>query len=443
MNSPSTTLKTPMCSIRKGGYFARRFFLLLFCCCLFFCCARAEETTPPPHPLMEPNAPVEKMQLPRRFFNLLILGIDYGNENYRGSGFKSDLTDCHTDAVMVLALDLDEHKLSMVSLPRDTVTYVPGVRGIYKLNAAINCGSTLNGGLDLVCASVSRILGGIPIDAYCAVDFAAMIAIGDAIGGVDFELEMGYSHYARTYPAGWQHLDGLGIADYFRARTNASVGKTDLSRTNRQRELLMTILQKVMSEPDAATNIINLLAGDEQHFFTNISTLQTFLLMPHAARVDFAQVAGYVLEGNYLSGMGNWNFTFTNRENRKAVIKTVWDVDAADLPYVSKEYTEWLESSGFKGVHAIVTAENILSASTNSEAVETAKALLEETKAAFTLASYTQKGGDILAYNRLLTKMKNATDKAAKENGVKGYIWYPNRNFYANPLINEVQLEWR
>lgn len=421
----------------------RRFFLLFLCCCLFFGCALAEENAPPPHPLMVPKAPVEKIELPRRFFNLLVLGIDYGDESYRGSGFKSVLTDCHTDAVMVIALDLDERKITMVSVPRDTVTYVPGVRGIYKLNSAINCGKTLEEGLDLVCASVSRILGGIPIDAYCAVDFAAMIAIGDAIGGVDFELEMGYSHYARTYPEGLQHLDGLGIADYFRARTNASAGKTDLSRTNRQRELLMAILQKVMSEPDAATSLIDLLASDEQHFFTNISTLETFLLMPFVAGVDFSKIASHVLEGNYSSGMGNWNFTFTNQENRQAVIKTVWGVEVGELPYVGKKYTEWLESTGFKGVHAIVTAENILSACEGSEAVENAGALLLETKDAFTMASYTQKGSDITAYNRLLTKMKNAADRAAKENDIKDYAWYPNRNFYANPLVNEVQLEWR
>jgi cell envelope-related function transcriptional attenuator common domain len=423
----------------------RRFLICLVLCSLFFTCALSEEIAPPVHPLMFPDAPVEALKTPRRFFNLLVLGIDFGGEGYRGSGNKAELTDCHTDAVMVVAMDLDEKKVSLVSVPRDTVAYVPGVRGVYKLNSAVNCGATIEEGLQLASAAVSRILGGLSIDAYCAVDFAAMIAIGDAIGGVDFELEMAYSHYERNYKKGLQHLDGLGIADYFRARTNATVGKNDLGRTNRQRELLTAMLQKLMNEPDAPREVMKLLATSEEHFFTNISTLQAISLMPFIATADLSQMGSYVLEGPYATGMGNWNFTFTNQQNRIDVIKAVWGATVPELPYCSKKYTEWLESSGFSGVHAIVTAQNILTACSDeeSETVQAARELLDETMLAFTQASYSQKGADITAYGRLLANMKKAADKAAKEFDFKDYNWNPNRYFYANPLVNEVQLEWR
>ncbi len=427
----------------------RRFLICFLALCFIFSSALCEETVAPPvHPLMDKDAPLETIQTPHRFFNLLVLGIDYGGEMYRGSGKKSELSDCHTDAVMVVALDLDENKATLVSIPRDTVTYVPGASGLYKLNSAVNCAATVEEGLEVCCQAVSRTLGGIPIDAYCAVDFAAMIAIGDAIGGVDFELEMTYSHYSRKYEKGWQHLDGLGIADYLRARVIASVNKTDLGRTNRQRELMTAILQKMMAQPEAIAGLVNLLTSEDLHFFTNISTMETLALLPTIMKLDLSQMASYVLEGPYRSGPGNFNFTYTDQENRQAVIKAVWDVQAAQLPYVNKKYTDWLDETGFKGVYAINVTKELLAAcgqgdtDAKKEALEAAAIALEETMDAFTLCSYTQTGADIRAYNRALANMKNAADKAAKLFDMKDYTWHPGKYWYANPMVNEYQLDW-
>jgi anionic cell wall polymer biosynthesis LytR-Cps2A-Psr (LCP) family protein len=148
------------------------------------------------HPLMGQTAITEYIELPRRMLNILLLGIDFGPRGYRGSAWKNEWEECHTDAIMLLAVNLDEQKIDIVSLPRDTVTYVPGVKGIYKLNAAFNCGVTIGGtveaGLEKTCEAASWLLGGVKVDAYCAVDMVTMIERGDAMGGVDFETELAY-----------------------------------------------------------------------------------------------------------------------------------------------------------------------------------------------------------------------------------------------------------
>ena len=188
------------------------------------------------NPLLTPPVIGEYTRTPQRFLNVLFLGIDYAQPDIIGGYTRTDFEDRHTDAVLVVSLNLEERSASLVSLPRDSLTYVPGVRGIYKLNAAINCADSTREGLELVCKAVTWHLGGVEVSRYIAVDVRSMIQLGDAIGGVDFDLEMSYTG-SRFYRKGRQHLDGLGMMDYVRARQNATVGINDLGRTERQRRM--------------------------------------------------------------------------------------------------------------------------------------------------------------------------------------------------------------
>ena len=155
--------------------------------------------------------------------NILLLGIDYGYEYSTLISYKGELEDCHTDAVVVVAINKTQNTLDLISLPRDTVSYAPGVQGMYKLNGVINCAESIEEGIEAVCQSVSWHLGGVKIDHYIAVDVPALIALGDAIGGVEFDLEMSYTATSGHYKKGLQVLDGQGIMDYVRARKNATV----------------------------------------------------------------------------------------------------------------------------------------------------------------------------------------------------------------------------
>ena len=152
-------------------------------------CPALAEGIPSKNPLLHPMESVPEVQTEHEYFNLLLLGIDFGDRGYRGSGGKNVFSDCHTDAVLVASLDKTEQRLRLISLPRDTLTYVPGVMGIYKLNAAINCADTTDEGLQRIQDAASWLLGGVKIDRYCAVDMNAMIEIGDLIGGVDLDVE--------------------------------------------------------------------------------------------------------------------------------------------------------------------------------------------------------------------------------------------------------------
>ena len=132
---------------------------------------------------------------------------------------------------------------------------IPDV-GVKKLNAAC-----AYGGGPLVVRTIEDNYK-LPIDNYASVDFDSMIDIIDAIGGIelspsDDEIRVANQYVdemcrlrnvdasAHQYTAGGeQHVDGYQAVAYARIRY---VGNSDYQRTERQREVLSKMMQKMKS----------------------------------------------------------------------------------------------------------------------------------------------------------------------------------------------------
>jgi anionic cell wall polymer biosynthesis LytR-Cps2A-Psr (LCP) family protein len=196
--------------------------------CLSACgtAALAEDTSPAAeaarlaaqtdNPLINKYATVitddENISLSSDVINVLLLGIDNQDKNYT---YRTEMA--HTDAMLLLSINLAADRsgpmFNLISIPRDTMAYVPAVKGIYKINSAINCGDALGvgvsradddavvgesqAGFKAVCDTVSWLLGGIGIDYYCAVTMDAMEELGDVIGGIDFDVEMSFTGHSK------------------------------------------------------------------------------------------------------------------------------------------------------------------------------------------------------------------------------------------------------
>lgn len=142
-------------NLRRG---IRRMLLLSLAFVLCVYPARAQES----NPLVNPQK-IEYVETEHEYLNILLAGIDFGRKGYLGSYHKTELLQCHADAMLVIAMDRTDGSVDLISLPRDSLTYVPGVRGIYKLNGAVNCGDTLEEGLECACAAASWLLGGVEV----------------------------------------------------------------------------------------------------------------------------------------------------------------------------------------------------------------------------------------------------------------------------------------
>ena len=414
------------------------------------------------NPILNPQK-LEYVETDHDLYNILILGIDYTDPTlpFATSGRRSEekkvLTGCHTDAVLVVSVDQTDNVIRLLSLPRDTLTYVPGINGIYKLNAAFNCADDIDEGFERACEAVSWLCGGIRIDAYAAVDVEAMITLCDVMGGVDFDLEMTYNATAKKggtkrYYAGQQHMDGWDIFNYVRARRNATVEGTDMGRTGRQRRMMIAIFKKLRDHPNLIAKVWNKAMSGDINFYTNIKNATYAKLSKTLEKMNGNSIESYVFDSVYMLGLGEWNFNFTKQDKRQEVLNKVFGINADELPYISYRYTEWLKIKGFSTVRTVKISRNVLQYSRKLDnltpeqqaACEKLEAAHDDAVLAFDQASDTMQSSD---YSIMIEKrdlLRTATEEAA---AVLGYpeeiVWNSGLQWYRDPLINECnQINW-
>lgn len=447
---------------------------------LFPLCAPAEGG----NPLIDPEAGrvTEYIALPDRMLNILLLGLDSDKKDYT---FRVE--ESHTDTIILLAVNLDKNRADLISIPRDTLAYVPGTRGVYKINGAINVGGTRAGkparsgeGFAAVRDTVEWFLGGIRIDHYAAVDMEAMKEIGDELGGVDFDLEMNYyaswgswpwkrNSGGKRYKAGLQHLDGTGIVDYFRARRNATVQTgSDLARTGRQRELLSALFKKLLGNQKLLLSLVlrthqNDIIRNGLH--TDISATDTPRLLQTALSFLAADggagkhpIGSHAIYGTYRNAFGNWKFTFTDMDNRREVVRQVFGVEVSDLDYVSYGYAKWLYDSGFTAIRFLSAADGILNFLEASEgaladtgqardAEEKLRESIAAVQKAFLTASHSLSSADTKALTQACNVLRTRGDTLAKliaypKKGGK-VTWRTAKYHDDDPLVNEVYVNFR
>lgn len=261
--------------------------------------------------------------------NILLIGVDYAPErdDWRGKKYF------HSDVMIVLAVNTLTNEVNLISLPRDTYAKIPGVDGVYKLNASMDCGGGWKkdpkAGCEKVCEAASWMIGGIPIDYYYAVDMTAVKGLVDAIDGVDFNIDMDFKMQGRKYKAGMQHMNGQAVLDYLRVRKDKDIsgsGETgDINRINRQKNMLVAIFDKIKSSglifkiPD----IIGAFTGNLQ---TNVDLASTAALAAYAYQVDSSNIKMHSMSGSGAS-IFNWNFQLTSDKKRTDIIKKVYGFD--------------------------------------------------------------------------------------------------------------------
>jgi LCP family protein required for cell wall assembly len=179
---------------------------------------------------------------------ILVLGTDQGPK--RRGPFRSD-------AIMIVRTDPDQHRLALLSIPRDLRVTIPG-RGLDKVNAA-----HAYGGPTLAIRTVQE-LTGIPINHVIVVDFAEFQDVIDALGGVTvnvprrilsnkFECPLSTQAECDRWP-GWrfrkgeQEMSGRRALVYARVRVNQlDPSDNDITRGERQQAVLQAMADEITS----------------------------------------------------------------------------------------------------------------------------------------------------------------------------------------------------
>ncbi len=427
------------------------------------------------NPLLNPEANriMQYTPVEGNIINVLLLGLDRDRQ-FPSSGGK----ETHSDSMMVLAINAEQERADLISTPRDMVAYVPGTRGLYKLNGAVNVGGNRAGqppqsreGLEAARDTMVWVMGGIQIHHVVAVSPGALRAIGDAMGGIEFDMDMSYrGGSGKTYRKGMQHLDGTGIVDYVGARQNASIGRgSDIARTGRQREMLLAIAQKILSDRALLLSLLDAVYSDpdiKDGFFTDMSAadllrvmLSLFSLFVSGNGKDRGElINSHVFDGRYRSALGGWNFTFIDAQKRVEIIREVYGVTVPELQYTSYAYLAWLHESGFNTVRYLSAAEKLIAhAEENPELFEDDEAAVQalavfretwrETRALFAAAAESMDKEET-------KRMKAVSSQLVKEGDVLGRLMaYPGKKSRVawrtalmhdnDPLVNEVYVNFR
>ncbi|MFN2483826.1 MAG: LCP family protein [Candidatus Limnocylindria bacterium] len=224
--------------------------------------------------------PLDESLLDRRV-TVLILGKDW-NATREANGEPHN-----TDAIMVVSVSGEYDRITMLSIPRDTVD-VPmpdGTTWSDKINAI-----TRELGYEEMVGAVETLLD-IEIDHYAEVDMDDFVTLVDAVDGVDVEPEEGIDDPAHGFvlEAGEHHLDGSDALSYVRARQDG-----DHARSARQQEVVLGIVESLL-DADSEVDVIELAEGlTSLETDIPITSLPTFLEI--ARRSHNADVSRQVLQ---------------------------------------------------------------------------------------------------------------------------------------------------
>ncbi|GAA3709592.1 LCP family protein [Nonomuraea antimicrobica] len=174
--------------------------------------------------------------------NILLVGVDKRDDLTRQQQNRLKLgreSGQRTDTMMVIHLSEDHKKVTVVSLPRDTWTTVPG-KGDHKINSAYQFG-----GPKLTKQTVEAATG-LQINRYIEVNILGFIDVVDSLGGVTVctPVPINDTKIALNLPAGTHQLDGVRALGYARTRATA---RSDLDRIDRQQQVISALLNRALS----------------------------------------------------------------------------------------------------------------------------------------------------------------------------------------------------
>ena len=323
-----------------------------------------EATAAPAAATPEPTAtpkPVERL-------NILLMGIDAFESGGTTSGSMA-----HTDAIMLIAINFDENKVDLISLPRDTMTTAPDHYGIYKLNGVFNVGiggwsrptgahDEFSDGFLLTCQAAEEWMGGISIPYYYGLDFQAVIDIVDAIGGIDYDLDIpitsSYAFGTRSYAPGKRHLDGVAVMGYLRTRYGVT-DALDSARTARQRRMMMAIFNKLKNE-SKLSQIPALINAVNSGIYTNTTLSQTTALANYASKLDADHIQTHSMIGDIGDIEYDWRYVYVDQQNRLDIIREVFGIEAEPVGICTRQFERWLHTVGFSAMKYMRQAEKVL-----------------------------------------------------------------------------------
>lgn len=205
--------------------------------------------------------------------SILFLGID-DSESRRKNGQTA--SEARTDAMILATFNRDDKQIRLVSIPRDTLAYIPSVGYYDKITHAHADGGPMS--------SVNAVehLFNVPVDYYARINMQAFVDIIDELDGIYFNVPFDIDEPTKSdkgrikVKKGYQKINGDQALALVRSRHI----DTDLGRGKRQMQMIEAIVKKA-KETNSLSKLDELVAivGDNAKHnltFNNITSLASY-----------------------------------------------------------------------------------------------------------------------------------------------------------------------
>lgn len=234
----------------------------------------------------------ETKQELKGYRNIALLGIDSRADDY-GLGNRSD-------CMMIASINQETNEIKLISVYRDTYVYVMenGTKRLDKITHAYSYGGAQN-----TLKSLNEAMD-LNITEFVTVNFDAVIAAVDSLGGVYIDIDETEIKYVNDYidatsessgvksshitHSGRQKLDGVQAVSYTRVRYTAG---GDYKRTERMRTVVEAMLSKAKT-----LNVGQLNSFADTilpKIRTNISSSEIWGLIPKLASFKVTESIGW------------------------------------------------------------------------------------------------------------------------------------------------------
>lgn len=256
----------------------------------------------------------KEYQYNENIVNILLLGIDADNKPAEPLPYGSDI---QVDVLLLAALDLENNKMSLLSINRDTMCQIEVVDeagetvGYARSQVALSFsyGDGLEESCEKAVQAVSDLFYGLQIHGYGAFYMGGVASLNDALGGVTVTILDDYPFTARgdiysSMVAGTtMKLTGKQAYAYIRSRTETEDGNT--GRMQRQKQYMLAMLSQALNQvkenPGCIMGLYNSVAD---YLLTDLNLSRIMYLATCAASMDFS---GDIrsLQGDLVLGEGS------------------------------------------------------------------------------------------------------------------------------------------
>ena len=194
------------------------------------------------------------------------------------------------DALHLIGINAEAGRATILNIPRDTWTNIPG-RGIDKINAA-----NYYGGPVLQARAVSALVG-VDIPIVLSTGFLGFADMVDELGGVnvDVPVAMNDPTSGAVFPKGTVRMDGGAALAFAR---NRSLSGGDFTRTQDQGILILAGLSKLRDSAPTAANTLRWMAVLARHTrFDGIGFGELYRLGRVALSIDPDEVRNVTMPG--------------------------------------------------------------------------------------------------------------------------------------------------